>query len=77
MRGVNCDVSDETLQSCKDFLEKYPEATNWDQSLVERLMVSFLLNNKNKRKGEKLSDAELKKRYHKQEGGKAAATSGY
>jgi len=43
MRGVNCDVSDETLQSCEEFLEKYPEATNWDQSLVERLMVSFLL----------------------------------
>jgi len=62
MSGVNCDVSDETLQYCKEFLEKYPEATNWDKSFVEKLMVSRVVN-KNKRKGEKLSDAERKKRY--------------
>jgi len=44
MSGVNCDVSDETLQYCKEFLEEYPEATNWDKSCVERLMLSFLIN---------------------------------
>jgi len=44
MSGVNCDVSDETLQYCKEFLKKYPEATNWDKSCVEGLMISFLIN---------------------------------
>ena len=44
MSGVNCDVSDETLQYCKEFLEKYSEAKNWDKICVERLMVSFLIN---------------------------------
>ena len=46
MSGVNCDVSDETLQSCKEFLEEYPEAPNWDKSFVGQLMVSFLINKK-------------------------------
>ena len=44
MSGVNCDVSDENLQYCKEFLKKCPEATNWDKICVERLMVSFLIN---------------------------------
>jgi len=46
MSGVNCDVSDETLQYCKEFLEEYPEAPNWDKSFVGQLMVSFLINKK-------------------------------
>jgi len=35
------------LQYCKEFLEEYPEAPNWDKSFVGQLMVSFLIN-KNK-----------------------------
>ena len=46
MSGVNCDVSDETLQYCKEFLEEYPEAPNWDKSFVGQLVVSFLINKK-------------------------------
>jgi len=46
MSGVNCDVSDETVQYCKEFLEEYPEALNWDKSFVGQLMVSFLINKK-------------------------------
>ena len=42
MSDVNCNVSDETLQYCKEFLEKYPEAPNWDKSFVEPLMISFI-----------------------------------
>ena len=39
MSDVNCNVSDETLQYCKEFLEKYPEAPNWDKSFVEPLTL--------------------------------------
>jgi len=42
MSDVNCNVSDETLQYCKEFLEKYPEAPNWDKSFVEPLMISLI-----------------------------------
>ena len=59
MSGVNCDVNDETF---KEFLEKYQRSPNWDNRLVEQLVVSFL-KDKRKRKGEKLSDAERSKRY--------------
>jgi len=62
MSGMNCDVSDETLQYCKEFLEEYPEALNWDKSFVGQLMLLFLINKNNKQKGEKLSRAERVKR---------------
>ena len=39
MSDVNCNVSDETLQYCKEFLEKYPEAPNWDKRFVEPLTL--------------------------------------
>ena len=34
MSDVNCNVSDETLQYCKEFLEKYPEAPNWNKTII-------------------------------------------
>jgi len=34
MSDVNCNVSDKTLQYCKEFLEKYPEAPNWNKTRI-------------------------------------------
>jgi len=42
--GVNCNVSDEILQYCKEFREMYPQAPNWDISVVRQLMELFVKN---------------------------------
>ena len=63
MSDVNCNVSDETLQYCKEFLEKYPEAPNWDKSFVEPLMISFIANKKKREK--RKSHADYCKTYDK------------
>jgi hypothetical protein len=63
MSDVNCNVRDETLQYCKEFLEKYPEAPNWDKSFVEPLMISFIANKKKREK--RTSHADYCKTYDK------------
>ena len=63
MSDVICNVSDETLQYCKEFLEKYPEAPNWDKSFVEPLMMSFIANKK--KRDERKSHADYCKTFDK------------
>ena len=63
MSDVNCNVSDETFQYCKEFLEKYPEAPNWDKRFVEPLMISFIANKKKREK--RKSHMDYRKTYDK------------
>jgi len=56
---INCNASDETLEYCKDFLEKYPEAQNLAASVLRPLMLSFIANKKRK------SHADYCKTYNK------------
>ena len=65
MSDVNCNVSDETLQYRKEFLEKYPEAPNWDKRFVEPLMISFIANKKKKKREKRKSHADYCKTYDK------------
>jgi len=51
------------MRHCKEFLEKYPEAPNWDKSLVEPLMISFTANKKKREK--RKSHADYCKTYDK------------
>ena len=39
MSDVSCNVSDETLRYCKEFLEKYPEAPNWNETRIILLLT--------------------------------------